>query len=264
MKMGLDRLKGKTALVTGSTYGIGEATARVFAREGAHVVVTGRSKSQGEEVVRGIKGDGGSAEYAHLDVTDEEEVARLMHSIHDRRGRLDILVNNAGISGPNKPLEDYTRKEWDSVFEVNVTGSFLCTKHAVPLMKESGGGVIVYISSIYGIVGAGDVPAYHATKAADRMMAKNDALSYAKYGIRANSVHPGFIWTPMVRDFVEKTSKETSIDKDIIVAELGKKHPLGHIGEPEDVAYGVLFLCSDEAKFITGTELVIDGGYTTQ
>jgi len=258
------RLEGRTAIVTGSTYGIGEAIAKVLAGEGAISIVTGRTEEEGERVVGEIRSAGGSAEYHHLDVTDEEEVAEVTRAVYEKYGRIDILVNNAGIGGPSKPTHEYTREEWEKVFDVNVTGAFLCSKNTIPYMKKGGGGNIVYISSIYGIVGSQDNPAYHATKAANRIMAKTGANIYAKDKIRVNSVHPGFIWTPMVENFLKAQSQELGVAFEDLKRGLEAKHPIGRIGEPEDIAYGVLYLVSDEAKFVTGTELIIDGGYTSK
>lgn len=259
----MGRVEGRVAIVTGSTYGIGEAIAKVLAKEGAISIITGRTQDEGKKCVQEIVEAGGRAEYYPLDVTDEERVKEVARAVDEKYGKIDILVNNAGIAGPNKPTHEYTRAEWEKVFDVNVTGAFLCTKYVVPYMQKQKSGNIVYISSIYGIIGAPDVPAYHATKAANRVMAKIDALLYARDSIRVNSVHPGFIWTPMVENFLKEQSERTGKS----VAELRKGldalHPIGHIGEPDDIAFGVLYLVSDEAKFVTGTELIIDGGYTT-
>jgi len=260
---GCGRLEGKVAVTTGSTYGIEEAAAIMFAREGAISIVTGRTAEEGKKTVEKIMDIGGKGEYLRMDVTDEENVKKVADSVYDKYGRIDILVNNAGISGPNKALHEYSREEWEKVFDVNVTGAFLCSKYFIPYIRETGGGSVVYVSSIYGIVGAEDVPAYHATKAANRMMAKNDALMYSKDNIRVNSVHPGFIWTPMVKDFIDMNSEKLGIPKDSLVKDINSLHPIGHMGEPDDIAHGLLYLVSDEAKFVTGAELVIDGGYTT-
>lgn len=258
----MKRVEGRVAIITGSTYGIGEAIARVLAEEGAISIITGRTESEGAKVVEDITGSGGKAEYYPLDVTDENRVKEVATSIFNKYGKIDILRNNAGIAGPNKPTHEYTRAEWEKVFDVNVTGAFLCTKHVVPYMIKQKRGNIVYISSIYGIIGAPDIPAYHGTKAANRVMAKIDALIYAKDNIRVNSVHPGFIWTPLVENFLKEQSKKSGRRINELRKELDARHPIGHIGEPNDIAYGVLYLVSDEAKFVTGSELIIDGGYT--
>jgi NAD(P)-dependent dehydrogenase (short-subunit alcohol dehydrogenase family) len=258
--MGL--LDGKVAIITGSTRGIGEATARLLAKEDAISIITGRSEEAGRKVAQEIVSSNGKAEYYNLDVTNEQNVKDLIDSVYKKYGSIDILVNNAGILGANKPTHEYTKDEWENVFRVNVTGPFLCTKYTVPYMKQQNGGNIVYISSIYGIVGAPDVPAYHATKAAVRIMAKIDALLYIKDNIRVNSIHPGYIRTSMVDNFIEQQSKKTGASVDEIEKTLGPMQPIGHIGEPIDIAYGVLYLVSKESKFVIGSELVIDGGYT--
>ena len=258
------RVESKVAIVTGSTYGIGEAIAKVLAKEGAVSIITGRTEAAGQKVADEIMAFGGRAEYYPLDVTDESRIEAVVKAVQKKYGKIDVLVNNAGISGPNKPTHEYTKEEWEHVFDVNVTGAFLCTKNVIPYMKMGGGGNIIYISSIYGIVGAPDIPAYHATKAANRIMAKTGALLYAKDNIRVNSVHPGFIRTPLVENFLKEQSKKSGMSVDELRKALDSRHPIGHIGEPNDIAYGVLYLVSDEAKFVTGTELVIDGGYTSK
>jgi len=258
----MGRVEGKVAIVTGSTYGIGEAIVRVLAREGAISIITGRSQKEGTKIVEDIIRAGGKAEYYPLDVTDEKRIEEVAKAVYEKYGKIDILVNNAGVAGPNKPTHEYTRVEWEWVFDVNVTGAFLCTKYVVPFMQRQKSGNIVYISSIYGIIGAPDLPAYHATKAANRVMAKIDALLYAKDNIRVNSVHPGFIWTPLVENFLKDQCDKSGMSCEELKKQLDSKHPIGHIGEPDDIAYGVLYLVSDEAKFVTGSELIIDGGYT--
>lgn len=159
-----------------------------------------------------------------------------------------------------KPTHEIEEEEWDHVIDINVKGVFLCTKHAIPLMRTRGGGSIVNLSSIYGIIGAADLPPYHASKGAVRLMTKNDALLYAPDGIRVNSVHPGFIWTPLVEKLAERSSEGLEVFRQ----KLDSLHPIGHVGEPDDVAHAIVYLASDEAKFVTGSELVVDGGYTAQ
>ena len=176
-----------------------------------------------------------------------------------RFGRIDILVNNAGVAGVSKPTDQLTEAEWDWVQAVNVKGVFFCTKHAIPALRAAGGGSIVNLSSIYGLVGAPDVPAYHASKGAVRLMTKTDALLYAPDRIRVNSIHPGFIWTPMVEGHLASQGDVAEGRKAVDAL-----HPLGHIGEPDDIAWGAVYLASDEARFVTGAELVNDGGYTAR
>lgn len=256
----MKRVEGKVAAVTGGALGIGRAVCLLLASEGAKVAVTDIADEEGAKVTEEIKESGGFAKYWHIDTSNEDEVNSAFSSIASEFGSIDILVNNAGISGVNKPTHEITKEEWDKVIGVNVSGVFFCTKHTIPIMKKSGGGSIVNMSSIYGIVGASDLPPYHASKGAVRLMSKNDALLYAKDNIRVNSIHPGFIWTPLVEKLAEDSSEGVKAFRE----QLDSLHPIGHVGEPEDIAYGVLYLASDESKFITGTELVIDGGYTAQ
>jgi NAD(P)-dependent dehydrogenase (short-subunit alcohol dehydrogenase family) len=253
------RLSGKVAIVTGGALGIGRAACVRLAQEGAAVAVADLREADGRAVVAEIARSGGKAAFWMLDVSRESEVARVFGEIERSLGRIDVLVNNAGISGVNKPTHEILESEWDALMAVNVKGVFFCTKHAIAAMRRAGGGSIVNLSSIYGLVGAGDVPPYHASKGAVRLMSKNDALVYAPDRIRVNSIHPGFIWTPMVESFAESLG-----DKHAVRETLNAKHPLGHIGEPDDIAWGIVYLASDEAKFVTGAELVIDGGYTAQ
>ncbi|WP_447980723.1 SDR family NAD(P)-dependent oxidoreductase [Candidatus Nitrospira bockiana] len=253
----MGRVDGKVAIVTGGALGIGRATAMLLAKEGARVAVTDVLDQEGQEVVK--EHGGAAARYWHLDVSNEGQVKTVFSEIVATFGRIDILVNNAGISGVNRPTHEVTEAEWDRVMAVNVKGVFFCTKHAVPTMMKTGGGSIINLSSIYGLISAADVPPYHASKGAVRLMSKTDALLYAKHHIRVNSVHPGFIWTPMVENYLRAQG-----DLEAGRHAIAKLQPLGHIGEPDDVAYGILYLASDESKFVTGSELVIDGGYTAQ
>jgi NAD(P)-dependent dehydrogenase (short-subunit alcohol dehydrogenase family) len=254
----MERLKGKVIIVTGGSLGIGKSACQVMAGEGAHVAVTDIMDDDGQELVDEIVSAGGSARYWHLDVSDEEQVKKVFSEVKAEYGKIDVLVNNAGISGVNKSTDKIDLKDWQKVMDINVNGVFLCTKHIIPHMRENGMGSIINLSSIYGIIGAGDIPPYHASKGAVRLMTKNDALIFAKDKIRVNSVHPGFIWTPLV----EAMGRESDKGVEGFRKELDSMHPLGHVGEPDDVAWGIVYLASDESKFLTGSELVIDGGYT--
>ncbi len=256
----MDRVRDKLAIITGAALGIGRATALLLAKEGAKVAVTDVRDAEGEDVAKQIASEDGIGEYWHLDVAREAEVRTVFADIWKRFGRIDILVNNAGIAGANKPTHEITEEEWDKVQAINVKGVFLCTKHAIPYLQKAGGGSIINLSSIYGLIGAPDVPPYHASKGAVRLMTKADALLYAKDNIRVNSVHPGYIWTPMVEDVAKQAAEGVEAFRRQVAA----LHPLGHIGEPNDIAYGILYLASEESKFVTGSELVIDGGYTAQ
>jgi NAD(P)-dependent dehydrogenase (short-subunit alcohol dehydrogenase family) len=256
----MGRIDGKVAIVTGGALGIGKATCNKLAEEGAMVAITDIMDDEGKKVVEDIETNNGEANYWHLDVSNESDVKNVMDEIHKKYGKIDILVNNAGIAGANKPTHEISEEEWEKVMDVNVKGVFFCTKHAVPYMKDNEGGSIVNMSSIYGIISAPDIPPYHASKGAVRIMSKTDALAYAKHNIRVNSLHPGYIWTPLV----ENMGKESSQGVEKFREHLDSLHPIGHVGEPNDIAYGVLYLVSDEAKFVTGSELVIDGGYTSK
>ncbi len=255
----MNRLKGKTAIVTGAALGIGKACAIRLAEEGAGVALLDLHDSEGAAVVGELERRGLKARYWRCDVSKETEVSRAIGEAAAHFGRIDVLVNNAGISGANKPTHELTEAEWDQVQAVNVKGVFFCTKHAIPHLRAAGGGSIINLSSIYGLVGGPDVPPYHASKGAVRLMSKTDALTYAPDRIRVNSIHPGFIWTPMVEHHLASLG-----DMDEARKMTAALHPLGHIGEADDIAWGVVYLASDESKFVTGSELVIDGGYTAR
>ncbi len=255
----MNRLQGKVAIVTGGALGIGRACVARMAEEGAAVACVDVRDKDGKALAKELGKRGLRVKYWRMDVTREAEVKRIFGKVAREFGAIHALVNNAGIAGPDKPTHELTEAEWDAVQAVNVKGVFLCTKHAIPYMRQQRAGSIINLSSIYGLVGAGDAPPYHASKGAVRLMAKNDAILYASEGIRVNSVHPGFIWTPMVEGFVR-----TKPDPEGAKQAIAKLHPLGRMGEADDVAWGVVYLASDEAKFITGSELVIDGGYTAR
>lgn len=253
----MDRLKNRVCIITGAGNGMGQSTARRFAAEGARVAVTDISPRDGEETVRLITEAGGTAQFWQLDVSREDQVAEVFTDIAESMGGIDVLINNAGISGVDKPTHEVTEEEWDKVFAVDVKGVFFCTKHAVPHLQQ-GGGAIVNVSSIYGLVGSHEMAPYHAAKGAVTIMTKKDAATYGRDGIRVNSVHPGTILTPFVRELAERS--EGGLTGYLGIME--PKHPIGHVGEPDDVANAILFLASDEARFVHGAALTVDGGYT--
>jgi len=255
----MNRLSGKVAVVTGGAVGLGRAIATRMAEEGAAVAILDVLEKEGRQLADALDHRDLRAHNWHCDVSKEKEVSQTFADVAARFGRLDIVVSNAGIAGVNKPTDQVTEAEWDAVQAVNVKGVFFCTKHAIAHLRRAGGGSIINLSSIYGLVSAPDVPAYHASKGAVRMMSKTDALLYAQDRIRVNSIHPGFIWTPMVNGYLEDSGQGQAGR-----VALDALHPLGHIGEPDDIAWGAVYLASDEAKFVTGTELVIDGGYTAR
>jgi NAD(P)-dependent dehydrogenase (short-subunit alcohol dehydrogenase family) len=257
----MNRLKGKVCIVTGAAVGIGKACVQRLAEEGAKVALFDVRDEQGSALAEELRASGAQAHYWHVDVANEEAVGAATDGVADRFGAIHVLVNNAGVAGVTKPTHEVTEAEWDRVQAVNVKGVFFCTKHVITHLRQSGGGSIVNLSSIYGLVGAADVPPYHASKGAVRLMSKTDAMFYAKDGIRVNSIHPGFIWTPMVEQHL-RDSGATDIEKARHDVEF--LHPLGHMGEPDDIAWGVVYLACDESRFITGSELVIDGGYTAR
>lgn len=256
----MKRLEGKVAAVTGGANGLGEAIALRLGEEGAAVALLDRDEQRGREVAAQLQERGIRALFATADVTREDQVRAALDQVAKELGGLHVLVNNAGIEGANQPTHELPLQEWERVMAVNVTGVFLCTKHAIPHLRAAGGGSIVNISSIYGIVGGGDVPPYHAAKGAVRTMSKNDALTYAPDRIRVNSLHPGFIFTAMVK----RHAQHSGLPEEAVRQHLDSLHPLGGTGTPDDIAWGVVYLASDQARWVTGSELVIDGGYTAR
>lgn len=249
------RLAGKVALISGGARGMGAAEARLFAREGAKVVLGDVLDAEGKTVEADIGAKGGEALFVRLDVTSEADWQRAVEAAVGRFGRLDVLVNNAGIGGASR-LEDTTAEAWDRMMDINAKGVFLGTKAAIPAMRRAGGGSIINISSQLGLVGMHDSsPQYQASKGAVRLLTKLTAVQYARERIRANSVHPG----PIVTAMTERRRSDPASYKSMV-----DRIPLGRYGEPDEVAYGVLYLASDESAFVTGSELVIDGGWTAQ
>lgn len=259
----MDRVKGKVALVTGAAMGLGKADALMLAKEGAKVVVTDVDEIEGKKVAAEIKANGGEAIFIRQDVTEEQGWKEVMGETVKTFGKLDILVNNAGVVLP-KNVEETTFREARWLMAINWEGVFLGTKYGIETMKKSGGPCsIINMSSIMGLVADPSHPIYNASKGAVKLFTKSCALLCAEkgYNIRVNNVCPGYIWTPMVQT-VAKAFGEGDIEAGKKM--IGSVHPVGHVGEPDDIAYGVLYLASDESKFATGSEIVIDGGYTAR
>jgi NAD(P)-dependent dehydrogenase (short-subunit alcohol dehydrogenase family) len=263
----VNRVKEKVAIVTGGASGIGEAIALLLAKEGAKVAIVDIDDENGRRVAGEIKAGGWTADFWHMNIGIEEEVAHVFAEIFQRYKQINILVNNAGVAGRSqpaaktvkprslKPTHEITSDEWDYVMNINLKGTFLCVKQAVPYILKSGPGSVINISSIMGIM-AGPSQVYNTSKAGIRHMTKNDAVIYAKDQIRFNSVHPGYIITPLFKKLA--ANSPLGVEKSIVAESAAI--PLGRMGTPEDIAGGVLFLASDESSYITGTELIIDGG----
>ena len=251
----MGRLDGKVALISGGSRGQGAEEARLFAKEGAKVVFGDVLDEEGKRVEAEIRGSGGEATYVHLDVTKESDWQAAVETAVNGYGKLDVLVNNAAIV-IRKSIEDTTEEEWDRLMAINLKGTFLGTKCAIPVMRQAGGGSIMNISSQGGLRGsANGFAAYTASKGAVRLLAKATAMEYAKDNIRCNSVHPGPTETAMIQETLDDPARKAAM--------LGWI-PLGRMGIPRDIAYSVLYLASDESSWVTGSELVIDGGLTAK
>jgi len=252
----MNRVLDKVIIVTGGATGIGQAACYLLAREGASIALVDINDQSGKETVAKIQSQGGKAEFWHMDVTNENNIETIFKAVAEKFGRIDVLVNNAGFIGSNKPTHEMTESEWDQVMNINVKSVFFCTKHVISYLKKIGGGSIINISSIHGLLGSPDYPANHASKGAIRLMSKTDAMLYVKDKIRVNSIHPGYIHTPCLGDIPHNQN----ISNEELLAAYNKLQPMGHVGEADDIAYGIVYLASDESKFITASELVIDGG----
>lgn len=258
----MGRVQDKVAIITGGASGLGEASAILLAKEGAKVIITDVNVEAGRQLAANITQDGGEAMFSTHDVTDEDAWQRVFASAVDKYGRVDILVNSAGVGIGGAP-EDETLATWHKTMSVNLDSIMLGTKHFLLTARDhepATQGSIINLSSIMGLVGDPNLGAYNASKGGVRLYTKSVALYCATQGlnIRVNSIHPGYIWTNMVENY----AKSSGGDVEQVRKALDELHPIGHVGEPYDIAYGVLYLASDEAKFVTGTELVIDGGYT--
>lgn len=245
------RLANKVAIITGAAGGMGKADALLFAKEGAKVAVTDMQEEKVKEVASEIVAAGGEAISFKHNVASEEDWIRVVNETVAKFGKIDILVNNAGVSNAT-PFLELTVADWEKTMSINVTSIFLGQKYVIPHMIEAGGGSIVNISSIAGLTGGSGTGPYTASKGAVRMLTKATAVDYAKHNIRANSVHPGFIETPMTVDMFKDENMRQWFQS---------QTPLPRLGKAEDIANGVLFLASDESSYITGVELPIDGGY---
>lgn len=257
----MNRVKNKVAIVTGGASGLGKSSAILLAREGAKIVVTDIDEEDGKKVVQQIKANGGEAIFIKQDVSKEDEWKNIIETTLKTFGKLHILANSAGI-GLGGTVEEVTLEDWKNLIDVNLNGTFLGTQYGIKGMKETGeGGSIINFSSIEGLIGDPNLPAYNASKGGVTIFTKSAALHCARqgYGIRINSIHPAYIWTPMVENFLKAQGNVEEGKK-----QLESLHPVGHLGEPDDIGYGVVYLASDESKFMTGSELVIDGGYTAQ
>ena len=247
------RLEGKVAIITGGANGMGAEECRIFAREGAKVVIADVMEEEGRQVEAEIAESGGDAVFVKLDVTSESDWEEAVEATVERYGKVDILVNNAGISGTHHP-DSMSVEGWDTFMDINAKGVFLGMKSVIPQMRAAGGGSIVNISSISGMVGQRVIHmGYNASKGAVRIVTKSAAVQYAQDGIRVNSVHPG-VMPPMRSSSPERDPEMRSRQVEMV--------PMGRLGRIEEVGYAVLFMASDEASYITGAELMVDGGYT--
>jgi len=257
----MGRVKNKVAIITGGASGLGKSSAILLAREGAKIVITDLDEEQGNKVVKLIKDEGGEAIFIRQDVSKEDEWEKVIKTTFKTFGKLHVLANAAGI-GVGGNVEDVTFADWKKLLSINLDGTFLGTQYGIKAMRKTGeGGSIINFSSIEGLIGDPNLPAYNASKGGVTLFTKSAALHCAKqgYGIRVNSIHPAYIWTPMVENLLKAQGDVEEGRK-----QLDSLHPIGHMGEPDDIGYGVVYLASDESKFMTGSELVIDGGYTAQ
>jgi NAD(P)-dependent dehydrogenase (short-subunit alcohol dehydrogenase family) len=248
------RVAGKVALITGAASGLGAESARRLAREGASVVLTDMAAEAGAAVAADI---GSQALFIAHDVTDEAGWAEVVRTARERFGRIDVLVNSAGVASEGGPLLEISFESWRRILSINLDGTFLGMRAVAPSMVETGGGSIINLSSILGKVGLPGAPAYCASKGGVLMLTKSTALELAPLGVRVNSVHPGFIETPMVANALHASENSNEM-RDMLIS----RHAMGRLGVPREIADGIVFLASDESSFMTGAELVIDGGYT--
>ncbi|WED42546.1 SDR family NAD(P)-dependent oxidoreductase [Legionella cardiaca] len=252
----MNRLSNKVIIITGGASGIGEAACYLLSKEGARIALFDINQEKGEAIVATINAQGGHAAFWLVNASHEGEVHLAIEQVIAKWGQIHVLVNNVGIIGDNKPTHELSEQEWDKVMNINVKSVLFCTKYIIPHFKKMGAGNIINISSVHGLLGTPDYPANHASKAAVRLMTKTDAMLYAKDNIRVNSIHPGYIWTPLL----ENVAQNSALGYEAFRAQHDKIQPLGYMGQPDDIAYAILYLASDESRFMTASELVIDGG----
>ncbi len=252
------RVKGKVTIITGGASGIGRATALLFGREGAKLIIADFDSNMGSDFDGTLKGMGFESIFVKTDVRKSAEVQRMVELAVDHFGKIDVLVNNAGV-GPVAPVVDLTEEDWDRVLDTNLKGVYLCCKYAIPELIKGGGGSIINLASILGIVGRKRSSVYNASKGGVILLTKNMAIDYVNYNIRVNAVCPGYIETPPVMG-----KMKSSGDFEKAYEEVVNLHPMRRLGKAEEIAYGILFLASDESSFMTGSSLIIDGGYTAQ
>jgi NAD(P)-dependent dehydrogenase (short-subunit alcohol dehydrogenase family) len=253
------RVEGKVALVTGAASGLGAATARRLAAEGASVMLTDVTADAGQTVAEDILGTGARCAFALHDVTSEDDWTRVVAATVERFGKLNVLVNNAGVAGGFFELMTHSLEAWRRILSVNLDGVFLGLRYAGPAIAKAGGGSVINLSSIMGKVAMPNAAAYCASKGGVALLTKSAALEWAPLNIRVNSIHPGFIDTPMVSGAL-RTVENANQMRDMIIS----RHALGRLGVPKEVADTILFLASDESSFVTGSEILVDGGYTAQ
>ena len=251
------RLQAKVSIITGAGTGLGKGMALIFAREGSSVVIAEVQQESGQEVAQQIKKEGGKALFLRTDITQASEVERMVEETLKTYGRIDVLINNAGINPSRTPVHETSEEAWDATLAVNLKGAYLCSKYVLPVMMKQRAGSIINISSIVGAMGCSDRAAYAASKGGIIGLGRSMAVDYAPYGIRVNTLNPGFVETELTRIYFNKLREQDPQKLERIIGH----HPLGRLGKPEDVAYAALFLASDESPWITGLDMGVDGGF---